>query len=195
MPTDVEKWASRSIQYWTGGKAHYPPEFTDFFLRWMLFNSFCNKYQAGDKQSVFEFTAEHGPAIWSDPAIQEIALHLAKSECVGNGANDAPPHPEVKFATELLQQNSGMDHLAVCQQVCRATKRGACAAINSRDFSPSSTPVMALYRIIYQVRCNLFHGDKVELDAFQMDRDELLVSSGTKVMDVTLLHISNLPTI
>jgi hypothetical protein len=194
MPSDVEKWAISSTQYWVDGKMHYPPNFTEFFLRWMLFNSYCNKYQTGDKQGVLEFAKEHGPNIWSNPEVQNIALQLAKIECVGNGANDAPPHPEVKFATELLQQTFGLDHQTICQQKCRANKKNDCVNVISRDFSPPVTPQMALYRIVYQVRCNLFHGDKVDLDAFQMERDEFLVSCGTQLIDVTLKYISTLPT-
>lgn len=195
MATDVEKWAIRSIQYWIDGKAHYPPNFTDFFLRWMLFNSYCNKYQAGDKQGVIEFTREHGANLWNIQSVQDIATKLANDECVGNGANDAPPHSEVKYSHELLQQTFGIDHQTICQNVCRTVKRTACASISSREFSLLVTPPMALYRIIYQVRCNLFHGDKVDLDAFQMDRDEFLVSCGTELMDLTLRYISNLPTV
>ena len=195
MVTDIEKWAIRSVQYWLDGKVHYPPNFTDFFLRWMLFNSYCSKYQAGDKQGVVEFAKEHGSNLWRNQSVQDIAIKLANAECVGNGANEAPPHSEVKYAQEFLQQTFGIDHQTICQQVCRPNKRAGCATIVSREFSPPVNPAMALYRIIYQVRCNLFHGDKVDLDAFQMERDEFLVSCGTELMDVTLRHISNLPTI
>jgi len=195
MSTDVEKWAIRSVQYWLDGKIHYPPNFTDFFLRWVLFNSYCNKYKTRDKQGVVEFAKEHGADLWKIKLVQDIATKLATAECVGNGANDAPPHTEVKYSHELLQQTFGVDHQTICQSVCRADKRTVCLAVFSTDFSPPVTPSMALYRIIYQVRCNLFHGDKVDLDAFQMERDEFLVSCGTELMDVTLRYISNLPTI
>jgi len=195
MANDVEKWAIRSIQYWLDGKAHYPPNFTDFFLRWMLFNSFCNKYQVGDKLGVIAFAQEHGANLWNIQAIQAVANKLATAECVGNGANDAPPHSEVKYSQELLQQTVGIDHQKICQNVCRVNKRTTCLSISSKDFFPPVTPPMALYRIIYQIRCNLFHGDKVDLDAFQMDRDDFLVSCGTELMDLTLRYTSNLPTV
>jgi hypothetical protein len=193
MVTDVEKWAIRSIQYWLDGKVYYPANFTDFFLRWMLFNSYCNKYHAGDKQGVIEFAKDHGANIWIKPDIQNIAVRLANSECVGNGTNDVPPHSEVKFAHEYLQHTFGIDHQEICRQVCRESKQGACLSIVSKDFSPPVTSPMALYRIVYQVRCNLFHGDKVDLDGWQLDRDEFLVSCGTFLMDVTLRYISTLP--
>jgi hypothetical protein len=160
----------------------------------MLFNAYCNKYRAGDKQGVIEFAKEHGSNLWKNPPVPGVATKLANAECVGNGANEAPPHPEVKYSHELLQQTLGIDHQAVCQNVCRTNKRTACLSINSRHFSAPVTPSMALYRIIYQVRCNLFHGDKVELDALQMDRDEFLVSCGTDLMEVTLGYVSSLPT-
>jgi hypothetical protein len=195
MVTDVERWAIRSVQYWLDGSAHYPTNFTDFFLRWMLFNAYCSKYQASDKQGVIEFAKEHGANLWNVQSVQDIAVKLANAECVGNGANEAPPHSEVKYAHELLQQMFGIDHQITCQHVCRVNKRTACLSIVPRDFSPPVSPSMALYRIIYQVRCNLFHGDKVDLDVFQIDRDEFLVSCGTELMDVTLHYISNLPTI
>lgn len=195
MVTDVEVWAIRSIQYWLEGKSHYPSNFTDFFLRWVLFNAYCNKYKTGDKQGVVEFAKEHSADLWKIKLVQDIATKLANAECVGNGANDAPPHMEVKYSHELLQQTFGVDHQMICQRECRADKRAACLAVVSPNFSPPVTPSIALYRIIYQVRCNLFHGDKVDLDAFQMERDEFLVSCGTELMDVTLRYISNLPTI
>ena len=39
----------------------------------------------------------------------------------------------------------------------------------------------ALIRILYQVRCNLFHGDKTEREEFQMGRNQLLVKIGDHI--------------
>jgi hypothetical protein len=161
----------------------------------MLFNAYCNKYQTGDKQGVLDFAKEHGSKIWADPLIQKIAIGLSTSECVGNGANDAPPHPEVKYAIEILQNELGIDHDTVCKKNCRLSKQKVCVGITSKEFSPPVTPIMSLYRIVYQIRCNLFHGDKVDLDAFQMERDEFLVDRSTSLTNTTLAYISTLPTI
>jgi hypothetical protein len=161
----------------------------------MLFNAYCNKYQSGDKQGVIDFAKEHGSKIWADPNTNKIALDLSNSECVGLGANDAPPHPEVKYATEILQQALGIDRDELCRKNCRSSKQKYCLGVVSKDFSPPVTPIMGLYRIVYQIRCNLFHGDKVDLDAFQMDRDEFLVDCGKRLMATTLAYISTLATI
>jgi hypothetical protein len=165
------------------------------FLRWMLFNAFCNKYNSGDKQGVIDFAKEHGQSIWANPITREIALQVSIVECVGNGANDAPPHPEVKYASEVLRQAFGLDHQIICHQMCRKSKQVYCVKVTPKDFSPPVTPIMSLYRILYQVRCNLFHGDKVDLDIFQMDRDKFLVSRGTNLMDISLAFISGLPAV
>lgn len=42
----------------------------------------------------------------------------------------------------------------------------------------------ALIRIVYQIRCNMFHGGKHgERDRFQMDRDKKLAKSGAEIVE------------
>jgi len=48
----------------------------------------------------------------------------------------------------------------------------------------------ALMRILYQIRCNLFHGDKIEYkNGEQADRNKFLVNIGNKMLEKVLCSI------
>jgi len=179
-----------SIRYWLNDRDHYPPVYNRFFVHWMLFNSYYSKYEDGDKEGVMKFAEEHGDTLWEKGQIQAVPKELTEIECVGKGKGENPPHPEVKSATVFLRTLLGIEHDRICLQVCREAKRRKCS--NLRFAKRADNPASALLRIVYQIRCNLFHGDKLEYDGPEAQRNMSLVNCSSGVLDEVLKYISTL---
>ena len=166
----------------------------------MLFNSYYSKYKVGDKNGVIKFGREHGDPIWENGSLTGVAREIAEVECVGDGKGQTPPHVEVISATVFLRTLLGIErvddigapneHARICLQVCREAKRRKCS--NLRFAKWADNPASALLRIVYQIRCNLFHGDKLEYDGPEGQRNMSLVSRSSAVLDEVLKYISAL---
>jgi len=189
MP-DSERMVIESIRYWLSNRQDYPTAYNEFFIKWMLFNSYYSKYKIGNNKGVMKFGEEHGDTIWATRNLADVARQFAEIECVGNGRGENPPHPEVKSATVFLRKLFGIVHDRICSEVCRETKRRECSKL--RFDSWAGNPTYALLRIVYQVRCNLFHGDKLEYNGVKGPRNLILLEHSIKTLDIVLTHISTL---
>jgi hypothetical protein len=197
---DFERRSIGSIRYWLAYQWDYPDVYKAFFIQWMLFNSYYSKYKAGDKKGVIKFGREHGDPIWESGSLTGVAREIAKVECVGDGKGKTLPHLEVISATVFLRTLLGIEQVddtgapdeqaRICLQVCREVKRRKC--LNLRFAKWADNPASALLRIVYQIRCNLFHGDKLEYDGPEAQRNMLLVNCGRGVLDEVLKYISAL---
>jgi hypothetical protein len=116
--------------------------------------------KVGDKKGVMKSGEEHGDTIWANRNLSDVARQIAEVECVGDGGGENSPQPEAKSATVFLRELLGIEHDRICLEVCREVKRREC--LNLGFGSWTGNPTTALLRIIYQIRCNLFHGDKLE---------------------------------
>jgi hypothetical protein len=54
------------------------------------------------------------------------------------------------------------------------------------------TPLEAILLIIYQIRCNLFHGSKTETNGEEFERNHLLVRASAQVMEKLLKEIEQI---
>lgn len=187
MP-DSERMAIESIRYWLNNRQSYPATYNEFFIQWMLFNSYYSKYKVGDKKGVMKFGKEHGDTMWENGSLTDVARQISEFECVGEGRGENPPQLEVKSATVFLRTLFSIEHDRICSEVCREVKRRECS--NLRFGSWTGNPASALLLIVYQVRCNLFHGDKIESTPNERERNLFLVKSGIQVLDEVLKHIS-----
>ncbi len=189
MP-DSGMMAVRSIRYWLNDRDHYPAPYNMFFVQWMLFNSYYSKYRTGDKKSVMKFANEHGDILWGNDKIQSVAKEFSEIECVGEGIGANPPHLEVKSATIFLRELLGIDHDRICSNICREEKKLQCSSVRLSNWE--GNPASALLRISYQIRCNLFHGDKLEYTGQEGTRNLFLVECGIKTLSEILTLISGL---
>jgi hypothetical protein len=182
--------AVRSIRYWLNNRDNYPEPYNTFFVQWTLFNSYYSKYRGRDKKNVMKFADEHGDTLWENDKIQSVAKEFSEVECVGEGIGGNPPHLEVKSATIFLRELLGIDHDRICSNICREEKKLQCSSVRLANWE--GNPASALLRIIYQIRCNLFHGDKLEYDGLEAERNMSLVSRCREVLDEVLKYISAL---
>jgi hypothetical protein len=160
---------------------HYSREFEAFFLKWTLLNLYYNEV-SGEKHEVdrvLEFGRKHESLF---NKLKNEAVELVGMECVGRGPSTEPPDSCVKTATLQLREKLGIN-ANVCD-TCRSDKRQKCQNVKTVEYEFGC--MEALIRILYQVRCNLFHGDKTEREQFQMGRNQLLVQIGDRITAVIL---------
>jgi len=189
MP-DSGMMAIRSIRYWLSDRDRYPASYNTFFIQWMLFNSYYSNYGCGDKEGPMRFGKEHGDVLWENCQIQAVAKELMEIECVGGGKGENPPHLEVKSATIFLRELLGIDHDSVCSNICREQKKLQCSSVRSANWE--GNPATALLRIVYQIRCNLFHGDKLEYSGQERARNLFLIERAIRTLSEVLTLISGL---
>jgi len=100
-------------------------------------------------------------------------------ECVGEGRNSAQPNKYVRLATLYLRKEFQL-YSNICSN-CK--KKDYC----ERDGNNNFHKLDAIMRILYQIRCNLFHGDKPELIESQGVRNKELVRIGNEIL-THILH-------
>ena len=122
------------------------------------------------------------------PKVCHLAKPLASLPCVGISTSDVDPEERVRIATKTLREELKID----AAKICDAKLANKCSQRKIRclqysfpqspdpinDKNPDHakyTPLGAALTIIYQVRCNLFHGGKFEVSPPEWDRNIALV--------------------
>jgi hypothetical protein len=160
----------------------------------MAFNRAYNELETvrGDWKKVESFAERH-KGHW--PKLRGLAAELASLECIGSEPVEdsdlvAPPGA-VKVATHFLREHLGLTadidmHHCVFASCQRDEKRRICDRVNYQPWTGSE--LSALLRLVYQVLCNLMHGEKrlMNNDEFQTNRDRELIRISSQILDHTL---------
>jgi hypothetical protein len=166
------------------------PVYQIFLVKWMTFNRAYNDLEIDSKQDrskVLEY-AETQEDRWDE--VSDLARDLVSLECIGSrrvpGRNLLKPDPYVKGATLYLREQFELEACPLAK--CRREKQCLCAGMSKQEWEMRR--VAALLRLVYQVRCNLVHGDKrlFERDP-QTNRDRELVRLSTDILDLFLVSL------
>lgn len=181
--TDKMQRVKQTIKSWVKSN-NYPPEFLNFFFHWTLFNLFYNELSKEEEEvfRVLDFGRKHEKLF---PRIKENMIALIRTECVGEGREDSPPNEWVKTASLKLRRVLHVNPRSICTK-CRNKKRQECQQVKIRPYKFGE--MEAAMRILYQIRCNLFHGDKTEhTNGEQAKRNWFLVEASDKIIE-RILH-------
>ena len=180
----------KTIRNFLDPSIKFPSEFEILFKRWALLNSFYNTYSdayfpnlGGDCKKVLNFGREFS-SIFTKIEEDKIKV-LIEPECVGKGKYDSKPDKYVKEATKQLRVELSLSN--ECEN-CRPEKKIRCD--NLLDVAYLFDPFEALMRIIYQIRCNLFHGDKLVFEGKQYERNLRLIKASNSILATVLNEIS-----
>ncbi len=181
----------KTIRNFLDPSIKFPSEFEIFFKRWALLNSYYNTYSdtyfpnlGGDRKRVLNFGRKFS-FIFAKIEENKIKV-LIEPECVGKGKNGSKPDKYVKEATNQLRVKLSLSD--GCAN-CSPEKKIRCD--NLPDVTYSFDPFEALMRIIYQIRCNLFHGDKLVFEGNQYERNLKLIKTSNLILVRVLDEISN----
>lgn len=177
--------AVETIREWLEKGNSLPVESDLFFKMWVLINAYYNEVynEEYEWERVLHFGRDFGNILgnlnWDDLRVFVVP------ECIGKGELDKPPNPYVKKASEVLKGKLGITYN--CEE-CREDKKQNCQNIplgnyNFQDFE-------ALMRILYQIRSNLFHGDKLAQNGYQNQRNQELVTQGNIVLRTILKEVA-----
>lgn len=163
----------------------YPEEYLVFFFYWSLFNFYygLSVPKGGDRDKILSFGRQHS-TLWNN-AIEVNARRLVALECVGDGRGENAPSSYVKAATNQLRDLLGVPKEQICSR-CRPPKRDQCSRVEEEG---KFECLKALLRIIYQIRCNFVHGDKIELTGEQGERNKELVKLANPIIEEILRNL------
>lgn len=127
------------------------------------------------------FCNYHGEFYWSIDEVKSLARNFCQIRPVGSSNNNFQTTTHISRATYFLKYkselfNNGEEH--------DATEEGISYADNW-----NSTSFHAIFSIIKQIRDNLFHGRKIDLDEEQYERNKILVGMGADFTDILLLNL------
>lgn len=175
-------------------RGHLPRGYTEFIVKWMAFNRAYNETETArqDWEKVSSF-AEKNQAHWTE--LTDLATQLVSIECIGServeDSDLVAPNKHVKSATHFLRKQLGIDTeiapthcvFAGCE---RAEKRMICDQVE--PYAWEKGELVALLRLVYQVRCNLIHGEKrlMNNNEFQTNRDRQLIRISSEILDHVL---------
>ena len=177
--------AVETIREWLEKGNSLPDESDLFFKMWVLINAYYNEvYKEGEEwKRVLHFGRDFGN-IFGNLDRTNLGVFVVP-ECIGKGELAEPPNQYVKKASEVLKRKLGI--IYNCEK-CRGDKKQHCQNIpldnhNFQDFE-------ALMRILYQIRCNLFHGAKLAQNEYQKRRNQELVTQGNIVLKNILKEVA-----
>lgn len=175
MNSDKESEVLKTIKYWLKHEKSYPPNYYAFFTKWTLVNLYYNLFISEKEVYRVLELGEELESYW-DKELENLARKLVLTECVGEGPGADPPNKHVRDATLYLREVLGINSEDICSE-CRKNK--SCSKKRTGEFKKK---MQALLRIIYQIRCNLFHGDKV----YTNERNNELVEVANEILDKVL---------
>jgi len=169
------------------------PDYQSFLVKWMAFNRAYNDLDLGvngDRKKVLAVgkkLQDH----WNE--VYDLAVQLVSLECIGGERVESSellkPDKWVKSATLYLREQLALrppgDPRACAFATCRLEKRRLCDEVESVQWDRRE--MAALLRLVYQVRCNLVHGDKrLAGQDIQTNRDGQFVQISTQIVDRVL---------
>lgn len=138
------------------------------------------------------FVRQFSDFYWAGPELRELGKALVSLECVGNSRDsDYLQTEEVAKATMHLRHHADLSWSGAppnCESVgCRTWKveTGRCRAdVGTQWPERAHSAFKAVMEIVRQVRNNLFHGQKGEIECEQLARNRELVRIGAEIVKI-----------
>ena len=167
-----------------------PNAYTQFMVRWIAFNRAFNELRR-DPEEIARVLGigDDLSDRWKEIIPQSQRLVLL--ECIGGDAVPQEtllrPNRAVKSATTYLRQKMmikpGYPECMQKPRFCRESKTAMCRSVGIEPWQRSE--MAAVMRILYQVRCNLFHGEKrLAFPDVQTNKDQELLAVSNEILDV-----------
>ncbi len=173
-----------------------PSDYLQFMVRWIAFNRAYNELRFDEEETYRVMGIGDDLRVhWKD--ITGEARQLVALECIGGervpNHSLLRPNRWVKSATLFLRNRlsitPGYPHCANDPAFCRATKVAICRPVGVEPWERSE--MAALLRLVYQIRCNLFHGEgHLSLPDVQTNHDLKLVATSINILNTVFGWLS-----
>jgi len=176
---------------------YWPPEYNDLFRSWGYFNRIYDTLYTDNAEweRIARFAIDDRfKAIWNELQGMDDVRTLSQQPCVGNGRKEFVPAKRIRNAFSTLRLVNQIDVKEVCQskKCLERKKREWDVCLNDalvtvyQDTAnieeANLTAFGATLLIVYQIRCNLFHGSKTEMSGEELARNQLLVGAAARFM-------------
>jgi hypothetical protein len=174
-----------------------------FLRKWVALNRAYSELKTHKKEwQRVRAVADDLQSHW--PEIKDLAEQLAAMECIGSLSDrsgllqpDAWGKSAILYLREHLQLTRRVD-VAHCQyDACRPEKKQLCNNVRLNNASLATWrghEMAALLQLVYQVRCNLVHGDKrLAAEDVQTARDWELIRVSSQILDRVLEWLIHVP--
>ena len=172
-------------------KPKYKKLVSNFMMNYSLLEAYW--IDTEELQNIDNFCKKFSNYYWSKSKIKEYAIIYASIECIGSSRIDRygrTPSNEIIQITMFLR-----DELNICYEninILDTTLNGNQWKNRSDNESNKEyTSFRALMYIIRQIRNNLFHGNKFDLETEQHHRNKILIKTATKIVKLILDELSN----
>lgn len=143
-----------------GQLSAYPREWQRFFHQWELINIASEEFEGREKIRKIEAVGDTLQGMW-DENLRILTQKLVSLECVEDKETEKPIWYVIR-ATQYLRATVNMNSQQICQK-CPVPTRSECKEKQAyKTYRPSDLEIKSLFIIIYQIRRNLFHGNKKE---------------------------------
>ena len=166
-----------------------PNEYAQFMVHWIAFNRAFNELRKDSEETARVLgIGDDLSGRWKEIIPQ--SRRLVQLECVGVDAVPYEtllrPNRAVKAATTYLRQKlmikPGYPECITNPKFCRLSKTAMCQAVGIEPWNHSE--MAAVMRIIYQIRCNLFHGEKrLAIPDVQTNKDQELIAISNEILN------------
>lgn len=126
------------------------------------------------------FCNKHGDYYWQKDEIKELAKRLAEIKPVGSSKNNFNPVENILRATFYLKYHTEIFDDGDIEKDEEEMKSGSLWNRNAFD---------AVFEVIKQIRNNLFHGRKIDLDSEQYERNKELVTIASDFTETLLNYL------
>lgn len=166
-----------------------PDEYTRFMIGWIAFNRAYNELRR-DEHETQRVLGVGDDLMLHWPEIVPQAAELLRLECIGSDVvprrSLLRPNRWVKSASMFLRRSMRLQpaypFCCVDRTFCRHGKYTICREVELMEWD--RTEMAALLRLVYQVRCNLFHGEKrLSLADVQSNHDRRLVNTSMNILN------------
>lgn len=171
-------------------KPEYKELISDFMINYSLLEAYWTDTE--ELKDIDNFCKSHSHYYWSKPEIKEYAGVYADIECVGSSRIDrygSIPSDEIIQVTMFLRNKLNIN----CKDMANSDRELGNQWKNRRDHKGNEeyASFKALMYIIRQIRNNLFHGNKFDLEKDQHIRNKKLIKTAKKATKLILKELSN----
>ena len=140
------------------------------------------KFKGNNGEQIF--CDRHQEFYWKFEEIRAIAKEFAQLAPVGNSKSNFQPTENILKATYHLKYDAELfeeGQIIVSQE----------ERCNANLWNQGRTSFKAVFEIVKQIRNNLFHGRKIELDNLQYHRNQSLIELANRFTNLLLVELVN----
>jgi len=174
-------------------KTKYKKKVSTFMMDYSLLEAYWkDSEELGDIDS---FCKKYSNYYWNKNKIKKFAKTFASIECIGNSKINRygrTPSEEIVQITKFLRDELDVNYQGedIFNHENRKLTGEQWRQRRDNNLGTEYTSFRGLMYIIRQIRNNLFHGNKFDLEREQQKRNKLLINTSIKTVKFILNHLT-----